>query len=152
MKQLIYLVCFLIVGSACKEVFEEPPQALLQASILNSSTKKSISSVVTVKGIGIDSLWENQTSLSKILLPLSSENTTKFQLSFDSKVDTVSFTHEKTEKYDSMDSGFYYEFKLKSVECTHNRIDSILISDSLVTKTWHENIKIYLHPLSAGSN
>ena len=47
---------------------------------------------------------------------------------------------------------FYYEYKLRNIDFSQNRIDSILITDSLVTKTWHENIKLYIRPLPSGSN
>ena len=51
-----------------------------------------------------------------------------------------------------METGFYYEYKLKSVESTHNRIVSIDITDSLVTTKWHENIKLNIRPLPVGGN
>jgi hypothetical protein len=41
---------------------------------------------------------------------------------------------------------------LKSINYTNNRIDSISITDSLVTKKWNENIKLYLSPLATGNN
>ncbi|MBL7972992.1 MAG: hypothetical protein JNL03_15850 [Prolixibacteraceae bacterium] len=152
MKRIIYLIGILIAVTACKEVFEKPPQALLQASFLNSSTKKMLELKVAAIGMGQDSLWISETSLQKILLPLSAKDTTSFIFSFDSKIDTITFFHKTKPTYDSMDTGFYFEFKLDSIDFTQNRIDSIQISDSLVTQNWHENIKLYIRPLPAGSN
>jgi len=152
MKRVVYLIFILIAAIACKEVFEAPPQALLKATLLNSTTQKSISSVVTSQGIGVDSILYKDSTLTELILPLSPNNKTIFLISFDSIIDTISFTHETSMKYASMETGFYNEFKLQSIGFTKNRIDSIQITDSLVTKTWHENIKLYLRPLPSGSN
>jgi hypothetical protein len=152
MKRLIYFIFFLIIVSACKEVFEDPPQSLVEASFLNSSTKKAISSTITVWGIGRENLWVKDTLLQTIILPLSANDTTNYLISFDSVADTISFIHESYQKYASMETGFYFEFKLKSIESSHNRIDSIQIIDSLVTQKWHENIKLYIRPLPVGGN
>jgi hypothetical protein len=152
MKRFLYLIFLLFAGSACKEVFEAPPQALVEASFLNSSTGLAISSNISIWGIGQESAWLKDTVIGGFILPLSSNDTTSFLISFDSQVDTLTFIHETFQKYDSMETGFYFEFKIKSIEFTNHRIDDLEITDSLVTKNWHENIKLYLLPLPAGSN
>ncbi|MFY9152471.1 MAG: DUF6452 family protein [Prolixibacteraceae bacterium] len=152
MKRFLYLIIILITIFACKEVFEAPPQALLKATLLNSSTENAMSSDVIVRGLGLDSVWLSEFSIKEFKLPLSTKDTTIFLISLDSKIDTVTFIHETTQKYASMETGFYYDFKLKAIKSTQNRIDSIQIIDSLVTKNWHENIKLYIRTLSAGGN
>lgn len=154
MKRFFYLISFLMAFSACKEVYEAPPQALVEAKFINSDSETSaaISSSITVQGIGVETSWVKDTVLSGIILPLSPNDTTKFLISFDSIQDTLTFVHETFQKYGSMETGFYYEFKIKSVGFTHHRIQDLEITDSLVTKDWHENIKLYIHPLPAGSN
>lgn len=152
MKRFLYLIFILITITACKEVYEAPPQALLKATLLNSSTENAMTSDVIVLGLGMDSIWLAEKAIKEIKLPLSSNDTTTFIISLDSKIDTITFIHETTQKYASMETGFYYEFKLKAIKSTQNRIDSIQISDSLVTQNWHENIKLYIRTLSAGSN
>jgi hypothetical protein len=152
MKRFLYFTFILIVLCACKEVFLPPPQALVKLSLLNSTTKKAMSSTVSVWGIGREKVWMKDSVVEEILLPLSTNDTTNYLVYFDSQVDTLSFIHETYQKYASMETGFYHEFKLKSIDYTHHRIDSIRITDSLVIKTWNENIKLYLHPLSAGGN
>ena len=152
MKIFLYLIFILIIGSACKEVYDPPPQAFVGTSFLNSTTKKDMTSEIRAWGTKPQRLWLNDTILQKIILPLSANDTTKFMISFDTHVDTITFIHETYQKYASMDTGFYFEFKLKSIDHTHNRIDSIQITDSLVTILWHENIKLYLHPLPTGGN
>jgi hypothetical protein len=152
MKRFFILISFLIAFAACKEVFVAPPKALLQASLLNTSTKIAMSSTVSAWGIGRDIPLVADSTLEKILFPLSTGDTTYFVITFDSVVDTLTFFHETTQEYDSMESGFYYDFKLDSIAFTHNRIDSIAISDILVTTKWHENIKLYIRPLPALGN
>jgi hypothetical protein len=152
MKRFIYLICFLIVAFACKEVFEAPPQALLKASFYNSSTKIAMSPSITLQGVGLDSLLLRDSTALNVLMPLTIKDTTRFILWLDSKSDSITFVHQTIQKYASMESGFYYEYKLHSVRYTHNRIDSIKIVDSLVTTKWNENIKLYIHPLPSGSN
>jgi hypothetical protein len=152
MKRFINLILVLILLNACKEVYEIPPQAFLQASFLNSSTNAAVSQKVTVWGSGQEFLWIKDTLLQKISLPLSSNDTTSFVISIDSKIDTITFIHQTMQKFDSMESGFYFEYKLQSIDYTTNQIDSILITDSLVTKKWNENIKLYLTPFTTGGN
>ncbi len=152
MKRLLYLIFILMIFAACKEVFEAPPQSLLQASFYHSETKKAVSSLITVQGVGSDSLWVDETAMTEVLLPLTITDTTRFIIWLDSKSDIITFVHETTRKYDSMETGFYYEYKLQSVRFTQNRIDSVEIIDSLVTTKWNENIKLYIHPLPVGGN
>jgi hypothetical protein len=145
MKQ-IYLILLLIFATACKEVFEAPPQALLQATLLNSNTGGTTTPTVSIRGIGIEPYLFKDTTLSALYLPLSANNVSGFLITFDSISDTVTFTYDTSLKYASMESGFYNEYKLRRIVFSKNKIDSILIADSLVTKTLHENIKLYIHP------
>jgi hypothetical protein len=133
-------------------VFEPPPQALLKASFYNSTTKKTMSPGITILGVGLDSLLYRDEIMYNMLLPLTIKDTTRFILWLDSKSDSITFVHQTIQKYASMESGFYYEYKLRSVRFTHNRIDSIKIVDDLVTTKWNENIKLYIHPLPVGNN
>ena len=152
MKRVVYLLLILITAAACKEVFEAPPQALLKATLLNSNAGGTVSPIVSIRGIGIETYLFKDTALRVLNLPLSANTKSSFLVSFDSVTDTIDFTYETSLKYASIETGFYNEYKLQSIDFTKNRIDSILITDSLVTKTWHENIKLYLRPLSSGSN
>lgn len=152
MKLLAFIIILLVVATACKEVFDVPPQSRLKASLVNSATKESISSVLTINPVGRDSIFYNEVSSASFLLPLSPDQSTSFRVKFDTAVDTITFFHQTNTRYDSMESGFYYEYKLKQVRSTKNRIASIQITDSLVTNILHENIKIYIRPLSSGNN
>lgn len=152
MKRFFNLILVLIITNSCKEVYDLPPQAFLQASFLNSATKATVTHKVTAWGAGQEYLLVKDSVLQRILLPLSANDTTIFLISFDTKIDTISFIHQTIQKFASMESGFYFEYKLQSIDYTHNQIDSILITDSLVTKKWNENIKLYLSPFAVGGN
>ena len=157
MKRFIYFLGILILAASCKEVYDAPPQAFAQASILNpvymDSTKQvAVSSTFTIQGIGIDKPWIKDSTGTAFLIPLWTNDTARFVMTFDTKTDTVFIIHDATMKYASMETGFYYEYKLKALKYTHNRIDSLIISDSLATINWHENIKFYLRPLPGGGN
>ena len=131
----------------CKEMFEAPPQAFLLAGFYNSSTKLAMNPVITIQGVGRDTILVDEQTGSNVLLPLTFKDTTRYIISLDSKTDSLTFVHTATKKYASVETGFYYEYKLHSVRFTRNRIDSLQIIDSLVTTKWHENIKLYIHPL-----
>lgn len=152
MKRFLVPILILLVAIGCKEVFEAPPKALLLATFYNSTTKNGMSPVVTVQGVGRDSLLVDEVSTSNVLLPLTLQDTTRYIVWLDSKADSITFIHETKQKLASIESGFYYEYKLLSVAFTHNRIDSLTIIDSLVTKKWNENIKLYIHPLPVSGN
>lgn len=157
MKRFIYFIGILLVSVACKEVFDAPPQAFAQASVLNAvyidSTKQvPLNAAFTIQGIGVEKPWIKDSTGNAFLIPLWTNDTAKFLMTFDSVTDTVSIIHDATMKYASMETGFYYEYKLKALKYTHNRIDSLIISDSLATINWHENIKFYLRPLSNSGN
>ena len=150
MKRFIVPILMLIIIMGCKEVFVAPPQSLLLATFYNSTTKLAMSPLVRVQGVGLDYPLFNDTATNNVLFPLTNKDTTRFILWLDSKSDSLTFTHKTTKKYASVEMGFYYEYKLLSVRYTRNRIDTVIIKDSLVTTKWHENIKLYLHPLAAG--
>ena len=152
MKRFVYLIGFLILAMACKETFEAPPQSLLVASIFNSTTDKAMSPVTTAQGVDNSLFLFGDTAVSKILFPLTFKDTTRYIVWLDATSDSLTFVHQAFKKYDSVETGFYYEYRLLSVRFTQNRIDSVKITDSLVTKNWNENIKLYVHPLPSGSN
>lgn len=152
MKRFLYLIGFLLLAASCKEVFEAPPQSFLLATFYNSETDKEMSPVLMVQGVGAEGLLIGDTALSRILLPLTSRDTTRYVVWLDSTSDSLTFIHQTTRQYASVETGFYYEYKLLAVLHTQNRIDSIRITDSLVTTKWNENIKLYIHPLPAGNN
>jgi len=143
----------LIVATACKEVFVAPPQALLKVSFLNSVTKIAIKPVITLQGLDRDSfLYKNNNSIDNALFPLKPNKdttTTNYIIWIDAEADSITFIHTSTLRTASVETGFYYDYELLSVKYTHHRIDSLKITDSLVTTKWNENIKLYIRPLQS---
>jgi len=150
MKRFLYLICMLVVAMGCKEVFITPPQSLLNASFYNSITKSSISPVIVLHGLGNDGILYKDTAAGNALFPLNpKQDSTQFIIWFDSKADSITFIDTVTQRYASVETGLYYDYKLLKVRYTHNRIDSIKITDNLVSTKWNENIKIYIRPLQS---
>ena len=146
----VFFLLFLIIS--CEETYDPPPKALLQATLWSSSTKKAISPEVSVLGLGQDSLWIDHESTTSILFPLSKNDTSVFIVSFDSVDDTLNLSYQSELLYDAMETGFYYEYKLQSVSFTQNRIDSLIVIDSLITKNWNENFQLYINSLPDTTN
>lgn len=152
MKRLLYAIIILIAVIGCKEVFEDPPKAFLYGTFYNSTTNLAISPSVTLQGVGREELLYDEQSTLDLLMPLTIKDTTRFIIWIDSTADSLTFVHQTTQKLASVETGFYYEYKLLSVAFTQTRIDSITIVDSLVTTQWNENIKLYIQPLPDSGN
>ena len=160
MKQFFYLISILLIINACKEVYEPPPRSLVNGMFfsvvdtgkIHTRMEKAISPSIIAQGVGLDNYLLNDSVSSNILLPLTIKDTTRYIIWLDTHSDSITFIHQTTQKFNSLETGFYYEYKLRAIRFTHNRIDSIKIVDSLVTTKWNENIKLYIHPLSTGGN
>lgn len=146
MKRFIYLIGIFLAVTACQEVFEAPPQALLNASFYHSTTKKAMNPSISLQGVGLDSLLFHKESMFHVIFPLTIKDTTRYIIWIDSKSDSITFIHETTQRLASMESGFYYDYKLLLVKFTQNRIDSVEITDRMITTKWSENIKLYIRP------
>jgi len=70
MKRLMYLIGFLILAVACKEVFEAPPQSFLVASFYDGATDKSVDLETMIQGVGAESILLRDTAVKAVLLPL----------------------------------------------------------------------------------
>ena len=144
MKKLIYFAVFILAVIACEEVYDPPPQALLEAKIKHSNPDLTGIPKVSVYGVDQDSIWIYQEQTTTFRLPLSTQVQTSFVVLLDSIVDTLSIVHSNDFKYESMESGFYNEHQILDIEHTLHRIDSVVVVDSAVTKNWHENIQLYI--------
>ncbi len=140
---------FLLGVVACEETFDQPPRAELVARIAFSSGTKQDNPLISVYGTGQDSVWISQVQTDLFNLPLSTGESSAFVVLLDSIADTLMVYHENTIHYESVESGFYYEHKIKDIRHTFNRIDSLTVLDSAVTQNWNENIKLYITDLPA---
>ena len=152
MKKISYFILFIFAVIACEEVYDPPPQALLEAKIIHSDPEVTSIPKVSVYGVDQDSIWIYQEQTSTFRLPLSVQESSSFVVLLDSIVDTLTIFHENELKYESMESGFYNEHWISDVEHSLIRIDSVVVTDSAVTKNWHENIQLYISTLAAVNN
>ncbi len=152
MKQFRIILLSLFVLIACKEVFDPPPQSLMEVSVKYSDSKQTGYPKISAYGVDMDSIWIYQEQTNLIRLPLSRKDTTAFVLLFDSIPDTLTIYHSTTLNYESMESGFFTEYWIKKIEHSQNRIDSVIMKDSAVNQFWHENIKLYINNLPADAN
>ncbi|WP_159521081.1 DUF6452 family protein [Sunxiuqinia indica] len=152
-KNLLYISILIGLAISCDDVYEQPPQAFLEIALENVDTLDTATPKVSAYGIGMeDSIWLYQQTTDLFLLPLSLEETTSFVILLDSIADTLRITHETELVFESAETGFYNEFKILDVDHSFNRIDDYDVTDSLVTKTWHENIKLYINSLPDNAN
>lgn len=152
MKKPIYSLLLLVWLLACEDNFEEPPQALLEVTIVSTDTLDTSIPLVSAYGVGMDSLWVDQVQASMFRLPLSTQTSSSFVLLLDSIADTLTIFHENELMFESAETGFYHQHKIIDIEHTFNRIDDYEVTDSLVTKNWNENIQLYVNPLPSGNN
>lgn len=147
MKQLKILFILIVAAAACKEIFEPPPQSLLEVRVEYSESTTTGSPKISVYGVDQDSIWIYQEQTRQIWLPLSKTGSSSFVMLFDSIPDTLTVIHDTELKYGSMVTGFYYEYWIREIEHSWNRIDSVILKDSAVNNFWHENIRLYIHTL-----
>ncbi|MGV8138742.1 MAG: DUF6452 family protein [Mangrovibacterium sp.] len=149
MRHFFSLVMIILAIVACEETFNNPPRSELVARVEFSSGAANPDPFISVYGAGQDSIWISQIQTREFNLPLSTLESTSMVVLFDSIADTLTIVHENTINYESVESGFYYEYWIKNISHTFNRIDSLVVLDSAVTQTWNENIKLYITDLPA---
>ncbi len=148
MKYIFRFLIIVAIAVSCKEVYTKPPRSLVQLNLYSSDDESSLTTLITATGLGLDSNYVDANSSTTILLPLDPEGITDFVLLLDSVADTIRFVHSSELVYESMESGFYYTFNLQGLGCTANKIDSVVVIDTLVNANWHENIQLYLNDQS----
>jgi len=151
LKIFFIILTGLSLLSGCDETYDLPPSVYSGINLSYSDSLKTISPVISVYGLGVtgadgkDSLLYDNISTKEISLPFSINNNSAFVLTIDSIIDTLTIYHINTLKEESIESGFYYEYEITSVNFTQNRIDSVAIPDSTVTSVWNENLEIYIN-------
>ena len=152
MKKLFNFILLISLFSACKDVYEAPPKSLLETKLIFSNSAEGDTLPITVHGVDKDSFIIYQEVTDMFRMPLSRGDSTAFVVWFDTVPDTLLIKHETTLAYESLETGFYTEHFLTGIEHTFNRIDSVVITDSTVTKYWDENIQLYINDLSDSGN
>ena len=148
MKKIINLIILLLGLSACKDVFNPPPKAFLNATLRYTDNEKNElikNIVVSVTGVDMEELWIDRDTTRNILIPLNDTPSTDYVFVLNGLTDTIRIFAESKLIYESMETGFYPEFKIKDIVYTTRRIDFITVKDSAVTKEWNENLIININ-------
>ena len=110
---------------------------------------------VTVKGLSYDSinnkyyyidsiLYNKSKSINNVYLPLHKfTNTTKYEVQFNSTIDTVTILHTNSVQYLSLECGCMKVHSLDTVLTTNHFIDSVRIINHNVKTNNAENLRIF---------
>ncbi|MDX9881083.1 MAG: DUF6452 family protein [Prolixibacteraceae bacterium] len=148
MKKIIHLIVLLFLLAACEDVFNPPPKAFLNAKLryTDNDKDKMIDDIeVSVIGLGMEDPWIDQDTTRTILIPLNDTPATDYIFILNGEKDTVRIIAGSKLIYESMETGFYPEFKIQHILYTTRRIDFIEVKDSAVTKEWNENIIVHIN-------
>ncbi len=105
---------------------------------------------LTVYGIGApnDSVIIDKVSAKNVYLPLRlSTSSCKYVFNYNTEGvgnDTITLGYDAIPYFESHECGAMYNFRITSMEHTINAIDSVIISDPLITNADVVSIKIYL--------
>jgi len=101
---------------------------------------------ITVYGLGMDAslLYNKATSRNNILLPLNpATETSSFILTSDGKTDTITIEYASFPHLVSKECGYSMFNSIISCISTKNIIDTVLVKNSEVNTSYHENIRIF---------
>jgi len=148
-------VCIAAASASCNSSgCLDNGSALPLAGFYSSSTAKPISvDMLEIAGVDApgDSVLQPAGQTSKVYLPMNPKsNTTDWAFIYHQKElldagirDTVDFSYEVIPYFASEECGAMYIYRITGVNHTCNIIDSVTITDSLVTNVEFERIKIF---------
>ncbi len=147
MRKFLTIGILVLAVAACEETFDTPPTSLLVVDVKYSSGSTSDVPLISLYGLGNDSVLISAEETSQFYFPLSTAESSSFVILFDSIYDTLTVVHQNIINYESIESGFFYEYKINAINHTLNRIESVVVLDSAVTQIWNENITLYINDL-----
>ena len=121
---------------------------------LITKTALSIDSI-TVKGLNFDSInkkyiyidsiiYNNAKLINNVYLPLQKfKISTKYELKFNLKIDTITILHSNSDEYLSLECGCIKIHNIDTITTTNHFIDSVSIINHSVKTNNAENIRIY---------
>lgn len=152
----IFLIALLMLAAACNSSgCLENRNSVPLAGFYDASTGSAITlDSVQITGLGMsddDPLSAAGTSISTIYLPMrSTEQSTTWifsykwsYLDYPQLCDTLSFDYTSTPYFASNDCGVIYKYLITHFSYTTHLIDSVALSDSLITNVDKEQIQIY---------
>lgn len=153
---LTSLLCVISLWTACSNVgCTENRNSLPLAGFYSSSTGKSITvDSIEIGGVGAPSdslLLDAGTKVSMLYLPFRAVSPqTVFYVRYKSAaldfpwlVDTLKFDYEAKPFFASEDCGAMYHYLITNFTFTTHLIDSVTVTDSLITNVDRETIRIY---------
>lgn len=91
-------------------------------------------------------------SASEVYLPFRpNEGSTSFVFKYGEVSDVVTFTYETTPYFASADCGAVWRFQIRSVNWIGNLIDSIAVTDSVITNVDAQQLKIFFNTQENGT-
>lgn len=145
MRKILPIIGLLLAFAACEEVYKIPPQSQVQINFYKAKTEESTNTLLSIKGLNNDSIWVSNTSASSFVLPLGNSGSDSFILMMDSVADTLQIDYTPILNYESMATGFYYDYYLHSGKFTKNKMEKVYLIDTLVMDQANENIRIFLN-------
>lgn len=158
-KQLLPLaiICSLIFGMACSnsECYDNKNSLPLAGFYSSQSTPEKISidsiSIFGYRVPGDSILHDSVSRISQSYLPFRiDEPSTTYIFRYlnsgipeNKSADTITFNYDIVPWFVSSACGVVYDYKITSIETTHNEIDSVICPGGVITNENSENLKIY---------
>ncbi|MCM1310475.1 MAG: DUF6452 family protein [Bacteroides sp.] len=153
MKQLWWIVMFVLgltaLASCSGEGCTNNRNSIPLAGFYELDTEQQVSvSRMPIYGVGApndSSLVDTARSSQQVYLPLRG-NQTQAAFVFDGGPlkDTLTINYESYPYYDGEDCGAMWRYLIHNVSHTNNFIDSILVTDPLITNIERERLMIFL--------
>lgn len=145
------LTCLVSCSATGNKNCTAKTDVFLKADFYSAEYASAVSLTVgTVKGIGTDSVWIENTTCESLSLPLQpNDSLTAYAMSFmmtDSTyvTDTVVFLHTNQVFVLSMECGGVVFHDLEAASCTTHCIDSVSIEEAHVDNVLTANLKIWI--------
>ncbi len=144
----------LFMISACNTTGCLDNQSALPLAGMYSSASGAAITIknIEISGVGAPNdsiLLENGNSVSEIYLPMrSTRQQTAWRIRYfqegpEGIEDVISFDYNSEPYFVSEDCGAMYFYRITDYSTTHNLIDSLVVTDSLITNVEKVRIKIY---------
>lgn len=144
------LIIVLSIVSCSTGACYDNQNSLPKAGFYSAETGQAVSVTgLAIGGMGAPNdslLCEPTETASEVYLPFRpNEASTSFAFKNGPIADVVTFTYETTPYFASADCGAVWLFRIKGVSWSGALIDSVAVTDSLITNVDSQQIKIFLN-------
>lgn len=151
---LIFIISLAVTLESCSSTGCIDNQSSIPLAGFYNSENNSIEiDSITIGGVGApnDTLILDNTRAKQVYLPFRSQyNSTAFYIHYDQVAisspllnDTITFNYNPIPYFVSEECGAMYQYTIKNVSYTQHLIDSVVVTDSMITNVDIERIKIY---------